>query len=227
MPVRDTAGGPWDLFLVAIVLFMVVGFALTAVTALAWAAGRRPLVTSLMLAVFGVLVVVYQPEVGGVSLRETLRGVAHGKVAFSTDVSAERRAGRVLARVLPNQGKAYVVGGPGYAVSLFCGQPARIVLGDRADISTLPLEPGDVLVVHESIRADALRPLLERKCLRAVPEGGLEGTWRLRRIESALKPPVKSPRSQGGGPSELGSDRSRRAERTEPLGSAGAATERG
>lgn len=187
-PVRDTVSGPWELFLVAVVLILVVGFALTAITACNWVVGRRPLVTSLMLAAFGLIVVMYQPEVGGVSLPRTFLGAPRGKVAFSTDVSAERDAGCALAGALSGARKAYILGGPGYAVSLFCGQPSRVLLRDAGDLATLPLEAGDVLAVHESVKTDAMRALLERKCLRAVPADGLDGTWRLRRVESALKP---------------------------------------
>jgi hypothetical protein len=188
MPVRESVGGPWELFLVAAVLIMVVGFALTAVTACNWTAGRRPLATSLMLAIFGTVVMVWQPEVGGMSLPDTLLGAPRGKVAFSTDVTAERAAGRALAGTLSGARKAYILGGPGYAVSLFCGQPSRVFLHDAADVAALPLEAGDVLALHDSVEADALGPLLGRKCLRAMPAGDAGGAWRLRRVESALKP---------------------------------------
>lgn len=188
MPVRESTGGPWELFLVAVVLILVVGFALTAVSGCNWAAGRRPLITSLMLGVYGLAVVVWQPEVAAVSLPQTLLGVPRGKVAFSADVAAERTAGRELAAVLPGAGKAYILGGPGYAVSLFCGQPSRIFLRDASELATLPLEAGDVLAVHRSVKPDALRPLLARKCLRAVPAGDAGGLWRLRRVESSLRP---------------------------------------
>lgn len=95
------------------------------------------------------------------------------------DVSAERQIGRAVGAALPTERKAYLVGGPGYAVSLFSGRPASVVLVRQAG-EDLPLEVRDLVVLHETQPGRLLAPTLQRRGLALTARSAAGGgRWRL------------------------------------------------
>ncbi len=127
----------------------------------------RPVAGSVLLVGLGLALAAWLHAMGGVAIPATPTGALRGAVAFAGDVAPERAVAALIAGRLPANRKAYLVGGPGFAVSLFAGRPAQTRVLPQADLSRLPLEAGDLLILRESAEASGLTPALRAKYLAA------------------------------------------------------------
>ncbi len=147
---------------------------------------RFPLTGTVVLAVLGVALVLHGQAAGRAGLPTSVLQTVSGQVAFASDVHAERNVAQIVASKLGPDAKAYVVGGPGFAVSLFAARPAQMVLHETADFGRLPLREGDLLLVHEGPGAGHIPDALKPRGLSAEPVPIEDaGAWDLLEISRA------------------------------------------
>ncbi|NSW58728.1 MAG: hypothetical protein HPY44_22175 [Armatimonadetes bacterium] len=171
---------PWQALPVLAVTSAAVGLSLLGVIAAQYTAGagsaRKSLWLSVLLALLGIPACSWLNASGhGIPVSPTYEG----KPALSVDVSGHRAAGDALRHNVQPERKAYVIGGDGYAVSLFAGVPKQTVLMDASELPRVPIQEGDVVLQPSR---NSLAPLELAAAAKALVPREVTppdtGTWR-------------------------------------------------
>lgn len=138
---------PWQALPAIAVTSAAVGLSLLGVVVAQYTAGagcaRKSLWLSSLLAILGIAAALWLSARGqGIPLSSPYAG----QPALSADVSGHRAAGNVLRDSVKPERKAYVIGGDGYAVSLFAGVPERTMLLDEPELRRVPFQEGDLVL---------------------------------------------------------------------------------